>query len=116
MATDTNISQLVINKLTQAQYKAAKDAGNIVETELYMITDGDGGGAKITVDTTVVAGSENAVSGGAVYNAIHTHKFFTFGTTAPSDKNLLWIDTSIGTGVIKFHNGTSWVATTSVWQ
>lgn len=40
MATDTNISQLVINKLTQAQYDAAKEAGQIVETELYMVTDG----------------------------------------------------------------------------
>lgn len=41
MATDINISQLVINKLTQAQYQEAKEAGQIVETELYMITDGE---------------------------------------------------------------------------
>lgn len=40
MATETNVSQLVINKLTQAQYKEAKEAGQIVETELYMVTDG----------------------------------------------------------------------------
>ena len=40
MATDTNLNQLVINKLTQAQYQAAKEAGQIIETELYMITDG----------------------------------------------------------------------------
>lgn len=39
MATDTNLSQLVINKLTKAQYQEAKNAGSIVETEIYMITD-----------------------------------------------------------------------------
>ena len=42
MATDTNLNQLVINKLTQEQYNSAKNAGQIVETELYMITDSAG--------------------------------------------------------------------------
>lgn len=42
MATDTNLNQLVINKLTQEQYNTAKNAGQIVETELYMITDSGG--------------------------------------------------------------------------
>ena len=41
MATDTNLSQLVINKLTKAQYQEAKNAGSIIETEIYMITDGE---------------------------------------------------------------------------
>ena len=67
MATDTNLNQLIINKLTQEQYKAAKEAGQIVETEMYMITDDDEG---IEVDTEVVEGSENAVSGGAVYDYV----------------------------------------------
>ena len=44
MATDTNINQLVINKLTRAQYAEAKEAGLINETELYMITDADESG------------------------------------------------------------------------
>lgn len=39
MATDININQLIINKLTKAQYQAAKEAGQIVDTELYVITD-----------------------------------------------------------------------------
>lgn len=34
---------------------------------------------------------------------------FTYGTTAPSDTRLLWIDTSGSTGGLKFHNGSSWV-------
>lgn len=42
MATDTNLNQLVINKLTQEQYNTAKKAGQISETELYMITDSAG--------------------------------------------------------------------------
>lgn len=41
MATDTNLNQLVINKLTKAQYQEAKKAGSIVETEMYMIIDSD---------------------------------------------------------------------------
>lgn len=39
MAIDTNLNQLVINKLTKAQYQEAKEAGSIVETEIYMVTD-----------------------------------------------------------------------------
>ncbi len=39
MATDINVSQLIINKLTQAQYDEAKAAGNISESELYFVTD-----------------------------------------------------------------------------
>ena len=41
MTNDTNLNQLVINKLTKAQYQEAKEAGSIVETEIYMITDAD---------------------------------------------------------------------------
>lgn len=33
--------------------------------------------------------------------------------TAPEDTSLLWIDTS--SGVLKYHNGTAWVATKSTW-
>ena len=40
MPIDTNVSQLVINKLTKAQYDEAAAAGEINETELYFITDG----------------------------------------------------------------------------
>lgn len=39
MAKDIEVSQLIINKLTKEQYDEALDAGNIVDTELYMITD-----------------------------------------------------------------------------
>ena len=41
MPTDINVSQLVINKLTQAQFNEAQSAGNISESELYFVTDSD---------------------------------------------------------------------------
>lgn len=47
MATDTNLSQLIINKLTKAQYQEAKNAGSIVETEIYMITDDAGDASSV---------------------------------------------------------------------
>ena len=39
MATDTSVQELIINKLTKAQYDAALKAGTINENELYMVTD-----------------------------------------------------------------------------
>lgn len=51
MSTDTEVSQLIINTLTKAQYKALKDAGSINEAELYMVTD-----ETIDVATTSAAG------------------------------------------------------------
>lgn len=34
---------------------------------------------------------------------------FSAGTTAPADKSLLWIDTTAGTGGLKYWNGSAWV-------
>ena len=39
MAKDTSVQELIINKLTKAQYDAALSAGTINENELYMVTD-----------------------------------------------------------------------------
>lgn len=39
MATDINLNQLVINKLTNAQYQAAKEANQLVDTEIYLTID-----------------------------------------------------------------------------
>lgn len=36
------------------------------------------------------------------------------GATAPANTEILWVDTSNG-GVLKYYNGTAWVATRSVW-
>ena len=34
---------------------------------------------------------------------------FALGTSAPSNTNMLWIDTTANTGGLKYYNGTSWV-------
>lgn len=34
---------------------------------------------------------------------------FAVGTTAPADTTKLWIDTTSGTGGLKYHNGSAWV-------
>lgn len=41
MATDTSINNIIINKLTTAQYNTLKQGGQISDTQLYMITDDD---------------------------------------------------------------------------
>ena len=41
MATDINLSQLVINKLTKSQYNEAAASNLINDNELYFITDDD---------------------------------------------------------------------------
>ena len=37
--TDTQVQELIINQLTEAEYNAALQAGTINENELYMVTD-----------------------------------------------------------------------------
>ena len=39
------------------------------------------------------------------------------GTNAPSNTHVLWIDTNsqYGNGVIKYYNGTAWVAVSTPW-
>ena len=39
--TDTDVQNLIVNKLTYAQWKAAKAAGTLSETEAYEFTDTD---------------------------------------------------------------------------
>jgi len=56
MATDTIVNNLVINKLTKAQYDAID---NPSDTELYLVPD--------EVDSTPVSGSSNCITSGGVY-------------------------------------------------
>lgn len=37
--TDTNVKNLIINKLTSSQYETLKNAGEVSNTELYLVTD-----------------------------------------------------------------------------
>lgn len=36
------------------------------------------------------------------------------GDVAPENTNMLWIDTGNG-GILKYYDGTSWIATKAVW-
>ena len=57
--TDTNVTQLVINKLTKQQYENIQ---NPSETELYLVPD--------EIDNTPTSGSTNPVTSGGVYSYI----------------------------------------------
>ncbi len=56
--TDTNVNQLVINKMTKAQYESITPS----DTELYLIPD--------EVDTTPTSNSDNPITSGGVYTAL----------------------------------------------
>lgn len=59
MATDTIVNNLIINKLTKAQYQGIS---NPSETELYLVPD--------EMDSAPVEGSANPVESGGVYTAL----------------------------------------------
>lgn len=58
-STDTNVSQLVINKMTQAEYEALPTKS---DTELYLIPE--------SVDSSPTQNSTNPVQSGGVYTAL----------------------------------------------
>lgn len=59
------------------------------------------------MDSIPTQNSTNAVSSGGVWTAMQeSKKVYQAGTTAPSNTNLLWIDTVNG---LKYWNGSAWV-------
>ena len=72
--TDTDVQNLIVNKLTYAQWKAAKAAGTLNETEAYEFTDTDTAlqekltqGTGITISNNVITntGVKKVVTGSA---------------------------------------------------
>lgn len=59
MPTDTTVNNLVINKLTKAQYDTIQNPSN---TEIYLVPD--------VIDSTPTSGSDNMVTSGGVYTAL----------------------------------------------
>lgn len=59
MPTDTSVNNLVINKLTKAQYDGIVTKS---ETELYLVPD--------EIDTVPTSGSSNPITSGSVYTAL----------------------------------------------
>lgn len=63
MATDTNLTNLIINKLTTSQYNTALSANTINDNELYLITDDDTMASKDYVDNAISAAIGTAIGG-----------------------------------------------------
>ena len=83
MPTDINVSQLIINKLTQAQYNEAQSAGNISESELYFITDD----AATSVEDVVAAHNESADAHADLFNSKQDKLTGTAGQLVGFDVN-----------------------------
>lgn len=43
-------------------------------------------------------------------------QIYSVGTTAPSNTNLLWIDTNSGTPLLKYYDGSNWINVGAVWS
>jgi hypothetical protein len=82
---------------------AFKTYGNVSNVSFIFITSVDGGDAG-----KAFVGFCDTTAGTLVWNQVRgpETKQFHVGTTAPSNTNLLWIDTANG---LKYHNGTDWV-------
>ena len=82
-------------------------------------------GGKITMDSTYdPSGNYDITTKIYVDEAISTATsnivtdVFYAGTSAPSNTKLLWIDTnsSNGNGLMKYYNGSSWIAISAIWS
>lgn len=71
--------------------------------------------AEITTDATLTqsgAAADAKAVGDALANIVTD--VYSASTTAPSNTKLLWIDTGNG-GIMKYYNGSAWVAVASTW-
>lgn len=85
-----------IRPMTKEYYDAAIGEGMDLNDVVCLITDGP----YIIYNGETMFGSQTSIS-----NA----KGFVVQATAPSNTNLLWIDTTANTGGLKYHNGSAWV-------
>ena len=99
--TDTVVNNLIINKLTKAQYDALPEKS---DTELYLIPD--------IVDSAPTQNSENYVTSGGVYTALvakaNTSEMkFTNGTGANVDKVTIQLKNGTTSTVLRTHQNIS---------
>lgn len=81
---------------------------NIIENgKLKKVSGGAGG----TDDLATVAKTGDYED---LTNKPTIHGGTYINSTAPSDTTLFWIDTANG-GILKYHNGTSWIPVKAVW-
>ena len=98
---DTIVNNLIINKLTKAQYDALPEKS---DTELYLIPD--------IVDSAPTQNSENYVTSGGVYTALaakaNTSEMkFTNGTGANADKVTIQLKSGTTSTVLRTHQNIS---------
>ena len=100
MATETNLTNLVINELTRAQYDAAKSAGTINDDEIYLITDETG----LTYDEELSTTSENAVQNKVIKAAIDGIKYAGASTAGGAATSANKVVNKI---IVKLNGGTT---------
>ena len=140
---DTKVEEAIdtIDTKVEEAEKAIDDkvleATNIINTLIqqlpenwddYIIKGGNNqmsSGGKITMDSTYdPSGNYDITTKIYVDEAISTATsnivtdVFYAGTSAPSNTKLLWIDTnsSNGNGLMKYYNGSSWIAISAIWS
>ena len=92
MATDTSVTNLIINKLTKAQYSEISEPS---ETEIYLVPD--------EIDDTPTANSVNPVKSGGLYTALGTKQdTLTSGVTIKTINN----ESLLGSGNITIQGST----------
>lgn len=91
MPTDTSVNNLIINKLTKAQYDGIQTKS---DTELYLVPD--------IIDSAPTSGSSNTVTSGGVYSALIAKQDKTqletiSGTTLSAQTDKYYVGTNVGT-------------------
>ena len=66
--------------------------------------------------TSVSNGSSNLVTSGAVYTFVTSQITVSASQPTGSRAGQLWINTSLGNGVIYYYTGSAWKATSAVWS
>lgn len=121
--TDTNTNWLCLANISEGVSLQIKELNSQVDGLSLQIEGIDDKLAAHDVPINTVNGAhgfryyneELQYKNGTTWTTIETGSGGSYvGATAPTDTALLWIDTGNG-GVMKYHNGTSWVATKAVW-
>lgn len=112
MATTQNLSTFTINNIDSKETFDYMVQNNLVsDNELYLV-------AGAADDYLPEGGTEGQIltktsDTKTPYAWKDIGKCFHVGTSAPTNTNLLWIDTSSG---LKYYNGSAWVVCPVAWS
>ena len=107
-------------KLLPLVFSRAIGAGNVssatANTDYLPATDANLQGTPTAPNAAKGTNTTQVATTAFVQNALSgiSAKGFEFGTTAPTNTNLLWIDTTSGS-VLKYYNGNEWTAISSTF-